>query len=88
MFCVITFLSVDYQTKEVLSSNVDPIWKSRIIIPVKKVIDYESDFIKIELATSNIVGATSLGSEVINLKKYVDGNLFEEKIEIRDQYIY
>lgn len=86
VFCIITFLGVDYQTKEVLSSNVDPIWKSRIIIPVKKVIDYESDFIKIELATSNIVGATSLGSEVINLKKYVDGNLFEEKIEIRDQY--
>lgn len=86
IFNLDNFLNVEYQTRELLSSNNDPEWKCRFVLPVNKEIDYEKDIINIELSTANIIGATSLGLGLINLKKYVDGNLYDEVIEIRDKY--
>lgn len=86
IFNLDNFLNVEYQTRELLSSNNDPEWKCRFVLPVNKEIDYEKDIINIELSTANIIGATSLGIGLINLKKYVDGNLYDEIIEIRDKY--
>lgn len=84
-FVAVTYNGKTDETRELLTTNTSPEWKSRFIFPLtpdKK--EFYHDYIEFRLESCNIIGNTSLGLYLLPIKPYIDGLLYDDTIEMRD----